>query len=271
MNLDREMAKTFAQRVTQSCGTFCDPELQQRYLMGALCGVVQADAWTWMRAQNAGDFETALHPHVLAGGFTGLEIGSLLELYQDRQMQKSVRNLVLEMSKSSEPVTVGVDMLTGPGISVSDFGKQCRALGTELRSCSVLPADRGRFFVVYLFRRAGRPLFSDAELRTARTVMAHAVLPPQPACGPAKHALSPRCRQIHGLLVQGYRRDEIAQRLMLSLHTVNGYVKDIYQHAGVSSQTGLIQRSLRQVTAQERAGKEEVPSLARVGGVLGLG
>ena len=44
------------------------------------------------------------------------------------------------------------------------------------------------------------------------------------------------------LLVQGYKRDQIADHLKLSLHTVNDYVKAVFKHFGARSQAELMVR-----------------------------
>lgn len=45
--------------------------------------------------------------------------------------------------------------------------------------------------------------------------------------------LTPRLRSVGDLLAEGYSRKEIAKRLDLSMHTVNGYVKHLYALFGV--------------------------------------
>ncbi|MEM1165698.1 MAG: LuxR C-terminal-related transcriptional regulator [Planctomycetota bacterium] len=54
--------------------------------------------------------------------------------------------------------------------------------------------------------------------------------------------LSPRLRSVLGLLVDGMRKDSIAQHLGLSEHTVADYIKVLYKHYGVQSHVELMRR-----------------------------
>jgi DNA-binding CsgD family transcriptional regulator len=57
--------------------------------------------------------------------------------------------------------------------------------------------------------------------------------------------LPPRCRLIINQLVHGMSRKEIAAHLGLSIHTVNGYAKEIFKYFAVHSQSELIARLTR--------------------------
>ena len=54
------------------------------------------------------------------------------------------------------------------------------------------------------------------------------------------YELSPRERQITGLIARGAGTAEIAERLHLSSHTVRDYVKDVFDKVGVSSRGELV-------------------------------
>ncbi|MEW5982691.1 MAG: helix-turn-helix transcriptional regulator [Acidobacteriota bacterium] len=52
--------------------------------------------------------------------------------------------------------------------------------------------------------------------------------------------LSPRCRQVLGLLVRGLTEGEVSQSLSLSRHTEHTYVRQLYQRTGVRSRAGIV-------------------------------
>jgi len=52
--------------------------------------------------------------------------------------------------------------------------------------------------------------------------------------------LTPRLRQVLGRLLAGDSRKQIADRLSLSRHTINDYVKEIYRRLDVSSHAELL-------------------------------
>jgi DNA-binding NarL/FixJ family response regulator len=66
----------------------------------------------------------------------------------------------------------------------------------------------------------------------------------QAAIGEDLDSLTPRERQILGLLAQGLRYDEIAARLFLSRRTVNTHLHHIYRKLHVRSATGAVARLL---------------------------
>ena len=58
-------------------------------------------------------------------------------------------------------------------------------------------------------------------------------------------SLSPRLRSATGLLTRGVPRKEIADRMDISIHTLNDYVKEIYSRFAVHSQSELITRFIK--------------------------
>jgi len=62
---------------------------------------------------------------------------------------------------------------------------------------------------------------------------------------PSPSALAPRVRQVLRCILEGDGDKQIAQRLHLSPHTVNQYVKVIYKHFLVNSRTELMARWVR--------------------------
>ena len=57
--------------------------------------------------------------------------------------------------------------------------------------------------------------------------------------------LSPRLRSATGFLTRGIPRKEIADRMDISIHTLNDYVKEIYTRFEVHSQSELINRFIK--------------------------
>ena len=100
--------------------------------------------------------------------------------------------------------------------------------------------------VIAFYRPVSAPLFTPREARIAHIVLSevswlHEAGMPHAAAKPIPK-LPPRCRLILLQIVAGRSRKEIAADLGLSLHTVNDYLKQIFRHFGVHSQTQLIAR-----------------------------
>jgi DNA-binding NarL/FixJ family response regulator len=66
------------------------------------------------------------------------------------------------------------------------------------------------------------------------------------AAGPrVDYGLSPRERQILELLVAGSTKGEIANRLSLSPHTIDGHVRNIYAKLHVNNRSGAVAKALK--------------------------
>jgi DNA-binding NarL/FixJ family response regulator len=59
---------------------------------------------------------------------------------------------------------------------------------------------------------------------------------------PSPHDLPPRLRQVLCYLLEGNGDKQIASRMSLSVHTVNGYTKYIYRHFRVKGRAELLAR-----------------------------
>jgi len=95
-------------------------------------------------------------------------------------------------------------------------------------------------------RKTGRPLFSEREDRIFHILLTevpwlHEMGWPEDRCAKIP-SLPTRCWLVHEMLLQSYSRPQIAAHLNLSIHTVNDYVKRIFAHLGVHSQSELIAR-----------------------------
>jgi DNA-binding CsgD family transcriptional regulator len=100
--------------------------------------------------------------------------------------------------------------------------------------------------VIAFYRPADAPLFTPREARIAHIVLTevawlHEAGMPHSASRDVPK-LPPRCRHVLCELIAGRSRKQIAANLGLSLHTVNGYMKQIYSFFGVQSQIQLIGR-----------------------------
>ena len=69
----------------------------------------------------------------------------------------------------------------------------------------------------------------------------------QMAAGPrVDYGLSPREREILELLVAGNTKGEIADRLTLSPHTIDGHVRGIYAKLHVNNRSGAVAKALKE-------------------------
>ena len=97
---------------------------------------------------------------------------------------------------------------------------------------------------VRLARAPGRPPFNSRERRIAQIVLSETAWLHERASDRALPVawLTPRQQATLVHLVEGLSRGAIAERLRISTHTVNDYVKANYRHYGVNSRAMLTRR-----------------------------
>jgi DNA-binding CsgD family transcriptional regulator len=121
-----------------------------------------------------------------------------------------------------------------------------------------LAAGGGHLSGVILGRAAGDRPFGRREELVVQ--VAHAALAPLIGgplarfAEPSPSALPPRARDVLRCLLEGDGDKQIAARLGLRPLTVNGYVKQIYAHFGVSSRGELLARWVRRAWSSGRPG-----------------
>lgn len=96
------------------------------------------------------------------------------------------------------------------------------------------------------YRPASAPVFTPRDARIAHIVLSgvawlHEASTPHPTTLDMPK-LPPRCRLVLNQMVHGRARKEIASDLGISVHTVNDYIKHIFRHFDVHSQTQLVTR-----------------------------
>ena len=104
----------------------------------------------------------------------------------------------------------------------------------------------------YLVKRASRSELLDAIISVHRgespmsSGMARKIVASFQRTEPAEtDKLSPREKQVIELLAQGFLYKEIADQLQLSIPTVNGYIRSIYEKLQVHSRSQAVAKFLR--------------------------
>jgi DNA-binding CsgD family transcriptional regulator len=111
---------------------------------------------------------------------------------------------------------------------------------------SMRPLDSGGISTVGIHRPAGTADFTARELRIAHILLTESGWLHESGWsdGPLMDApkLSPRRRMVLDLVLEGRSRKDMAQELGISVHTLDGYVKDIFRQFNAHSQAELIAR-----------------------------
>lgn len=126
-----------------------------------------------------------------------------------------------------------------------------RAVGVDatLTCFRTVPGAADEYSEVFLCRAPGESDFSGRAKAIVREV--HAAIAPLVGNAlarfndPCPSDLPPRTRQVLGCLLEGDSDKQVAARLGMSGHTVNGHTKVLFRHFGVQTRMELLARWVR--------------------------
>ena len=225
------------------------PDHKKRLLMDGLCRLIEADFWVWTLWTPAPIGQAEGYAPFQHGGFSPERyalyrsaidhplVSEVIGHFESELLEKHThltRTLALFDTENRLPNTEVGHLLADAGI------------GPIMISCR--PLDDGARSAIGLYRHDGRAHFGEREANLAHIVLSevpwlHFQNGPrrEPAASSAPR-LSKSERAVLELLAEGAGRKAIASRLSLSEHTVNDYVKAVYRHFSVNSQSRLISR-----------------------------
>ena len=111
---------------------------------------------------------------------------------------------------------------------------------------SFRPVEKGGTSVVALYRSGGREPFDKSEADLIHLTLSEIPWLHQEGWAGDAVATTPKLsrqqRLTLNLALEGLNRSQIAERMSLSTETVGGYLKQVYRHFNVASQTQLMAR-----------------------------
>lgn len=223
-----------------------DIDVKRKVLMEGLCGLVNAESWVWCVARPEPDRPPSF-VGVVHGGFDDARLASFVEAMNRPALEAITRNSLSEAG-TTEPRLARTTRQTDPGSPLERSPAApywIRAdIGTLMVSQRTMPD--GGISAIGVYRRVGAPQFDERETRLAHILLSevpwlHFLVFPDPKSQDFAR-LYPRHRTILRLLRKGWSRKKIASHLNVSINTVHGYAKAIFQHFGVHSQAELVSR-----------------------------
>lgn len=240
-----------------------DHAFKKRQLLERLCAVVGAEKWlAALRVESSAE-EAPRFVALLHGGFSPEQLAKLSESAAHPSTQEIDAPFADELRRKRTQITLRLEDFDQRGLwqgspsrelalqaGVGTLMASTRPIVSESESAGeAQDTEEIKSSVVALYRSPGAPCFSDRELRIAHIVLTevewlHTEGWPAECHVAIVSDLSPRHLSLLNLLVQGNTRQEVAELMSLSLHTVNSYVKTLFAHFHVSSQTELMRHFL---------------------------
>ena len=221
---------------------------KKRHLMEGLCGLIDADAWIWSLSCQSNPAKPQVYVSTLKGGFTDDGFVKLLRAVDHPQMVEIAAKFFQEIAEKKTHLTRLRDQISDMALYEHT---EAFALWREADIGSLIlsqrPLDDGSASsIIGLYRRLNRPKFTAREARIAHIILTevpwlHEQGWPEDR-GVSVPTLSSRQRLALNLLTLGHSHKQIAGHMGISLHTLHGYVKNIYRHFGVRSQAELMNR-----------------------------
>lgn len=237
-------------RVADMDGTAVEKKLA---LMDGLCEMLDVDAWLWVVSRfDPGSPPMAMHLH--HGGLTERQLGLIFEASQDADNPPPEDEAIASELRLGKPFTRRRADWVPDDLWRGEHHRIYRSkIGIDEFIYGMFPIAGNLFSGIGLHRNSGRPAFTARERQLVHIVITQipwlhrAGLPESELdsledYGRGVMELSPRLRTVFGLLIQGWKRAQIAEQLGLSENTVKSHIRDVYKHFGVGDHVALLRR-----------------------------
>jgi DNA-binding CsgD family transcriptional regulator len=222
---------------------------KRRSLMDGLTELVEADTWMWT-AQEWDPSIQAGHPTIYEhGGMTDAEYTRIMAGQSEQLLEVPA---VQALAANLQSWTAGTVRIRGCFADQQHYRahpwvrKHVQGFLEDL-IISLMPLEQGKSYTgIGIHRRWDREPFTDREAKIVHIISSevrwlHESIVPGGATDTFP-SLTPRQRQVQLLLMDGHPVKRVAHLLGISYHTADGYMKQLYQHYGVSSRAEMMRR-----------------------------
>ena len=243
--LDESDVRRMVRTLAELSGLDSNLDEKRAHLLEDIANHIGADCYYWalLGQSEAGKLPT--FTVYLKGGFTENQFAKYLSAQEHPDMKMLNAPLLKELGEKGAHITRLRQQIDPEGIFPSTEVYQLwKDADLAPLIISVRPNSDGQVSAIAFFRRFDRPLFDERENRIAHIMLSEVPWLHDKAWSAHPRAkmetLSPRLHTVTNLLFQGWQRKKIAEEIDISLHTLNGYVKEIYTYFDVHSQSELI-------------------------------
>jgi DNA-binding CsgD family transcriptional regulator len=197
---------------------------KRRFVMVGLCKAIQASGWAWAMCDLGRGVAGASRAFAWTGGVErGSDEGLGSELEERMEVHGAKRREALSGATRAWELSEGADCIATV-VKATEDG--------NVASCICVHTDRPEGFT--------QRQSNLAELMLSRVGWLH-----KKGGDGEQNAgvwLTPREREVLMLLLTGSSRKQIASKLKISTHTVNGHIKELHRKFSVSSRGELLAR-----------------------------
>jgi DNA-binding CsgD family transcriptional regulator len=223
---------------------------KKRFLMDGLCRLIGADAWCWTLSCQRDPDKPQIYASFLNGGLSEERLAKVLQAIEHPDMVPIAAKFFNEVKEKQYHLTRLRFQITNRNqYEPSGAHLAWKAANIGPTIMSLRPLDARSSSVVAFYRCYDRDEFTVRESRMAHIILTEVAWLHEQGWpedrGVDVPKLSKRRRLTLNLLTLGQHRKQIASNLGISVHTAQGYIKDVYRHFHVSSQGELMSRFLQ--------------------------
>ena len=215
--------------------------------MDGLCGLVGADAWAWGLIAEMTPGKLPVSAGIQHGGFGDEAFAEYLKILVHPDMAWLTAPYAKELAEKGQHLTRTMQQIVVPKVFMqSGAGAMWSELGFFPCCISSRPRNGGGINMIVLYRKTDRPLFDERESRIVHILLSEIPWLHEQGWPDDRGVRVPRLpvqmRLVLEMLLQSYSRKVIASHMGISIHTVSGYIKEIYRHFLVHSHAELLRR-----------------------------
>ncbi len=222
-------------------------EARKRILMGGICELIGGDYWVWTLAPDFVPGKPPAYASFLSGGFTEEQMPEVIVAMDSRTLEDALLPLGREVVALNAQITRShadydpEDVFHSVGVR-----EPWEKADVDAPVMTLRPVSHDSLSVVAVYRRYGRAAFSEREKKIMDVLMSEVPWLHEQGW-PWESALrvpelSNRSRITLSLMLEGLSRKQIADKMDISIHTVNDYIKSLYEFFSVHSHAELLNR-----------------------------
>ncbi|MFT3991564.1 MAG: helix-turn-helix domain-containing protein [Luteolibacter sp.] len=217
-----------------------DHPQKRRLLMNGLCELVTATSWAWCMAE----FDPEKPPSFLGfehDGWDENRFAKYIEAMNHPQHGEITHRSSIELKEKGTHLTRTLRQIDPEmHFESSAIGAAWAKADIDAIILSQRPMKGGGVSGTAVYRRLGKPQFNVLSVLSEVPWLHFSAFPDEQSRGITR--LYPRHRIVLNLLCEGWPRKKIAAHLNISENTVHGYIKEVFRHFTVHSQSELIAR-----------------------------
>ena len=219
----------------------------RKFLLNGLCEMISADAWAWALSRVDPETHQIYYLTNQVGGMDDGQWTAIAAAVEHPEMKVASKGFGEALANTRQAVTMSREEIDPEDMSRQGALKQAwERTGFDGMIMSGHPLDEESSCHIVIYRNIDKGSFTDRQTQMAHIVLSevswlHAQGWPEDR-GATIPKLTPRQRSVLIMLTGGHTRKDMASALDISENTISGYVKDVYRHFDVHSQTELVRK-----------------------------